>query len=105
MRIADVLRIKGAEVVTVTPDTDVRRLLNVLAEHSIGAVVVSADGISVDGIVSERDVVRALAEQGPGILAEPVSAICTADVLTVAPATQLEDLMRIMTDRRVRHLP
>jgi CBS domain-containing protein len=105
MRIADVLRIKGAEVVTITPDTDVRHLLNVLAEHSIGAVVVSGDGASVDGIVSERDVVRALADRGPAILSEPVSTICTADVLTVDPATQLEDLMRIMTERRVRHLP
>ena len=105
MRIADVLRIKGAEVVTVVPDTDVRHLLDVLAEHSIGAVVVSADGTSVDGIVSERDVVRALADRGPAILSEPVSTICTADVFTVDPATQLEDLMRIMTDRRVRHLP
>jgi CBS domain-containing protein len=106
MRIADVLRIKGdAEVVTVTPDTDVRHLLGVLAEHSIGAVVVSEDGTTVEGIVSERDVVRALAERGPTVLSEPVTAIHTADVLTVDPATQLEDLMRIMTERRVRHLP
>ena len=105
MRIADVLRIKGVEVVTVPPDTDVRHLLTVLAEHSIGAVVVSADGAGVDGIVSERDIVRALADRGPAVLSEPVSTICTADVLTVDPGTQLEDLMRIMTDRRVRHLP
>ena len=61
MRISDVLRGKGAEVVTVTPETTVRSLLAVLAEHWIGAVVVSRDGTSVDGIVSERDIVRALA--------------------------------------------
>jgi CBS domain-containing protein len=105
MRIADVLRIKGTEVVTVRPDTDVRHLLNVLAEHGIGAVVVSEDGTTVDGIVSERDVVRALAERGPAVISEPVTAIHTAEVLTVDPATPLEDLMRIMTERRVRHLP
>jgi CBS domain-containing protein len=105
MRIADVLRIKGAHVITVTPGTEVRHLLNVLAEHSIGAVVVSEDGTTVDGIVSERDVVRALAQRGPEVISEPVTAIYTADVVTVDPATQLEDLMRIMTERRIRHLP
>ena len=60
MRISDVLRVKGAHVVTVPPDTTVRRLLAVLAEHRIGAVVISADGASVDGIASERDIVWAL---------------------------------------------
>ena len=60
MRTSDVLRVKGAHVVTVPPDTTVRRLPAVLAEHPIGAVVVSADGTSVDGIASERDIVRAL---------------------------------------------
>jgi CBS domain-containing protein len=77
----------------------------VLAEHRIGAVVVSADGTTVDGIVSERDIVRALAERGPGVISEPVTAIYTADVFTVDLDAQLEDLMRIMTERRVRHLP
>jgi CBS domain-containing protein len=60
MRISDVLRVKGAHIVTVPPDTTVRRLLAVLAEHRIGAVVISADGTSADGIASERDIVRAL---------------------------------------------
>ena len=105
MRISDVLRVKGGQVVTVTPDTNVRQLLNVLAEHRIGAVVVSADGTSVDGIVSERDIVRALAERGSDVMSQPVTAIYTADVRTVEPDTQLEDLMRIMTERRIRHLP
>jgi CBS domain-containing protein len=105
MRISDVLRVKGPQVVTVTPDTDVRQLLNVLAEHRIGAVVVSADGATVDGIVSERDIVRALAERGPAIITEPVTAIYTADVYTVGVDTELEELMRIMTERKIRHLP
>jgi CBS domain-containing protein len=105
MRIRDVLRVKGARVVTITPDTDVQRLLGVLAEHRIGAVVVSANGSAVDGIVSERDIVRALADRGPNIISEPVTAIYTAEVHTVTDDAQLDDLMRIMTERRVRHLP
>jgi CBS domain-containing protein len=105
MRISDVLRVKGGQVVTVTPETDVRQLLAVLAEHHIGAVVVSGDGNSVDGIVSERDIVRALADRGSEIIEEPVSAICTTDVYTVDVDARIEDLMRIMTERRVRHLP
>lgn len=105
MRISEVLRTKGAEVVTVTPDTDVRELVGVLSERRIGAVVVSQDGTSVDGIVSERDIVRALAEKGAAVLAEPVTAIYTADVHSITPETQTEELMRLMTDKRVRHVP
>lgn len=105
MRISEVLRTKGVEVVTVTPDTDVRELVGVLSERRIGAVVVSRDGTSVDGIVSERDIVRALAEKGAAVLAEPVTAIYTADVHSITPETQTEELMRLMTDKRVRHVP
>jgi CBS domain-containing protein len=105
MRISDVLRVKGDRVVTVSLDTDVWGLLAVLAEHKIGAVVVSRDGVTVDGIASERDVVRALADRGVAVLSEPVVAIYTADVYTVDEDASLEDLMRIMTDRRIRHLP
>ena len=68
MRISDVLRVKGTQVVTVTPDTSVRQLLAVLAEHRIGAVVVSHDGTAVDGIASERDIVRALARRGAAVM-------------------------------------
>jgi CBS domain-containing protein len=105
MRISDVLRVKGGQVVTVTPDTDVRHLLTVLVQHRIGAVVVSQDGISVDGIVSERDIVWALAERGAAVMSEPVTAIHTAEVRTVAPESHLEEVMRIMTEHRVRHVP
>ena len=105
MRISDVLRVKGTRVVTVTPDTKVRRLLEVLAEHGIGAVVVSADGTSVDGIVSERDVVRAFALRGVVFIAAPATEIYTAEVRTVAPETSLDDVMRLMTEHRMRHAP
>jgi CBS domain-containing protein len=105
MQIGDVLRGKGDKVVTVTPDTDVRRLVATLGEHGIGAVVVSTDGRSVDGIVSERDVVRALSERGEAVLAEPVTAIYTAEVHSVGTDARIEELMRLMTDRRIRHVP
>ena len=105
MRIRDVLRVKGGQVVTVTPDTDVRHLLTVLGEHRIGAVVVSHDGTSVDGIASERDIVRAMAERGVAVMSEPITAIYTAEVHTVTPETSLEEVMRMMTERRVRHIP
>ena len=105
MRITDLLRVKGTRVVTVTPDTTVRQLLAVLAEHGIGAVVVSADGTSVDGIASERDIVRAFAQRGAAVMSEAVTAIYTAEVHTVTPETPLEEVMRMMTERRVRHAP
>lgn len=105
MRITDVLSAKGGAVVGVPPDCDVARLLGVLAEHGIGAAVVTRDGVTVEGIVSERDVVRALAERGAAVLQEPVSRICTSEVHTVGPDARLEELMRVMTDRRIRHVP
>jgi len=105
MHISDVLRVKGEQVVTVTPDTDVRRLLEVLAEHRIGAVVVSADGVSVQGIVSERDIVRALAERGAAVLEDPVADIHTSEVRTVGPEALLAEVERLMTERRFRHVP
>ena len=105
MEISDVLRVKGTQVVTVTPDTTVRRLLAVLAEYGIGAVVVSRDGRSIDGIASERDIVRALASRGAAVMSEPVTAIYTAEVRTVTPETPLEEVMRLMTEHRVRHAP
>jgi CBS domain-containing protein len=105
MRITDVLRGKGTQVVTVPPDTKVRRLLEVLAEHGIGAAVVSHDGTSVDGIVSERDIVRAFAKRGAAVMSEPVTDIYTAEVHTITPDISLDEVMRMMTERRVRHAP
>jgi CBS domain-containing protein len=105
MRISDVLRVKGTRVVTITPDTKVRHLVEVLAEHRIGAVVVSRDGTAVDGIASERDIVQALARRGAAVMSEPVTAIYTAEVHTVTPQTPIEEVMRMMTERRVRHAP
>jgi CBS domain-containing protein len=105
MRISDILRSKGASVSTVAPDATVRELLSMLAEKNIGALVVSEDGETIGGIVSERDVVRQLHEHGAELLVAPVSSIMTAEVLTCAPEDNVDDLRPTMTDHRIRHMP
>lgn len=105
MRITDVLRRKGDEVVTITPTHTVRDLLRLLAEHRVGALVVSAGGGALDGIVSERDIVRTLHADGDTVLDQPVSAIMTQVVYSCAPDDSLEDLMGSMTEHRIRHVP
>lgn len=105
MKISDVLRNKGDGVVTIRPDETVSHLLEVLDEHKIGAVVVSEDGRHVDGIVSERDVVRHLHRDGAAVLDGAVREIMTSDVTTCEPGEKLESLARTMTDRRIRHVP
>lgn len=105
MRISDILRSKGNVVSTVLPDATVRQLLAELAEHNIGALVVSADGESIVGIVSERDVVRQLHEHGAALLDSPVSQIMTPDVRTASTDEDVESLRATMTDHRIRHVP
>ncbi len=105
MRITDVLRRKGDLVVTIRPDDTVRALLDALAEHRVGALVVADAEGAVEGIVSERDVVRHLQARGAGVLEEPVSGIMTSPVHTAAPETTLDELMVLMTQRRIRHVP
>ncbi|SEL30829.1 CBS domain-containing protein [Nonomuraea pusilla] len=105
MLIGTILRAKGSEVATVAPGSTVRELLAVLAERNIGAVVVSSDGLTIDGIVSERDVVRRLNDRGAEILDGPVSVIMTTEVRTVGPGDNVEELRRTMTNHRVRHMP
>lgn len=105
MLIGTILRGKGSDVTTVTPESTVRELLAQLAERNIGAVVVSPDGVTIAGIVSERDVVRRLHDRGAAILEEPVSSIMTAEVRTVGPGDNVEELRATMTTHRVRHMP
>ncbi|RAY13936.1 histidine kinase [Actinomadura craniellae] len=105
MRISDILRNKGNTVATVRPDSTVRDLLATLAEHNIGAVVVSPDGAVIAGIASERDVVRRLHERGAGLLDSPVSEIMTVEVRTGGLDDKVDGLRRTMTEHRIRHLP
>ncbi len=99
------MRHKGDNVVTVRSDATVKELLALLAEHRIGAIVVSDDGAAVHGIVSERDVVRHLHSGGSEILDGPVSTIMTKEVHTCALDDDLVDLAGEMTERRIRHVP
>jgi CBS domain-containing protein len=105
MRVSDVLTSKGSDAVyTIRPDATINELLDSLAEHNIGAMVVSDDGQGILGIVSERDVVRKL--RG---VEEPrqatVGQIMTTDVQVCAPDDSFADLMTVMTEHRVRHVP
>ena len=105
MKIEDVVRAKGTDVVTIEPSATVKQLVDLLAEHNIGAVVVSSDGRHIDGIVSERDVVRRLASAGGRVLDAEVADIMTKTVKTCAPADSIEDTAREMTYSRIRHMP
>jgi CBS domain-containing protein len=105
MRISGLLRDKGDFVATIPPGTTVREVLAGLAEHGVGALVVTSDGERIDGIVSERDVVRALHHRGTPVLDEEVTTVMTAEVTTCAPEDEVDSLMSIMTERRIRHVP
>jgi CBS domain-containing protein len=105
MKINDVIHAKSQQaVVTISPDATVRELVALLAEHNVGALVVSDDGERVSGIVSERDVVRRL-HADDAVMDAPVSMIMTEDVRTCTGADGLTDLMQTMTEHRIRHVP
>jgi CBS domain-containing protein len=105
MKVEGILRSKGARVVTVRPDASLGSLVEKLHQEQIGAAVVTEDGRSVLGIISERDVVRGLAEHGPRILEMRVSDLMTRTVFTCAQDDSVKHLMSQMTRRRIRHLP
>jgi CBS domain-containing protein len=104
MKISDILRAKGEDVITEVADATVRELLATLAENDIGAVVV-IDGPRVLGIVSERDIVRRLHRDGDALLDEAVRAIMTTQVLSCEPGDDVDKIAQTMTEQRVRHVP
>ena len=104
MRISDLLRDKGSAVATVSASASVTELLGVLEQYNIGATVVT-DGDNVVGIVSERDIVRRLAERGAPLLGAAVEEIMTRNVVTCAPEDSVDSLAETMTERRIRHMP
>jgi CBS domain-containing protein len=105
MLITTLLTSKGTTVATIRPEATVGEAVAELAEHGIGALVVSTDGTHIDGIVSERDVVRALNGRDGSLLQEPVSSIMSSKVHTASPGDDVDSLMAIMTERRIRHVP
>lgn len=104
MLVAELLRGKGSDVATVTADATVAAIVEVLRSLNIGAVVVSADAATIDGIVSERDIVRAL-NPATELSTQTAADIMTSQVFTCAPNDHVEQLMQLMTEKRIRHLP
>lgn len=105
MRIADILATKGSDVAAIAPDAAVREAVSALAEHGIGALVVSSDGVHIDGIVSERDIVRRLDHDHGGLLDRRVRDIMSTPVHTSTPEADVGAVMTTMTNHRIRHLP
>jgi CBS domain-containing protein len=104
MLVSQILKHKGDTVFTVTPQETIAEVAALLHSRRVGALVVMEAG-AVAGIVSERDLVRALAGQGTSALQQPVSSCMTADVLFADPGETIDSLLARMTDRRIRHLP
>jgi CBS domain-containing protein len=105
MNVETILRTKGRAVATIEPDATVGTALDELISRNIGALVVSGNGESVDGIISERDIVHALAARGIDLLSLAVAEVMTRPVVTCDPTDSVEQLMAEMTNRRIRHFP
>ncbi len=105
MLIKQVLRRKGDEVATIKATATIADVVASLTTTGVGALVVSSDGVAIDGIVSERDIVRAIAHSGAGVLDESVSQIMTTEVVTCGLDATTEELMIQMTEQRFRHVP
>lgn len=105
MSVAQILMAKGSAVMTASRNDTVAEVAATLAQKRIGSIVILAASGAIDGIVSERDVVRAIASDGADALTWPVNKIMTAQVRTCGPKDTEAELMALMTDHRIRHLP
>jgi CBS domain-containing protein len=105
MLISDVLRTKGNHVTAVQETDTVGTVLKILADRRIGAVVVENRWQKLVGIVSERDLVRVLAQQGAGAFGRPVQELMTTPVVTCVPSDRIDAVLGQMTTNRIRHLP
>ncbi|PPC81875.1 MAG: histidine kinase [Hyphomicrobium sp.] len=105
MRVADILKVKGPEVKTIEPSATIRAFADGLNAERVGAMVVLSKGGAVEGIISERDLVRGLAEFGSDLPSIKVSQLMTRAVVTCAPEDGVAAVAKVMTQRRIRHLP
>lgn len=105
MYVETILRTKGRNVATVPPGETIAGAASRMKQEKIGALVVSDDGVTVLGILSERDIARAVAEHGAGLGAMRVEQLMSRNVVTCAPADSIAEIMSVMTERRFRHLP
>jgi CBS domain-containing protein len=105
MQVKHILVVKGRDIVAIEGKATLADAASLLARRRIGAVIVRDAKGSLAGILSERDVVRAVSEQGAGALAQPVSAYMTREVATCGEADTVDGLMEMMTSGRFRHVP
>jgi CBS domain-containing protein len=105
MKISFLLARKGSSVATISKDATIEDAVAALDMHGIGALVVSRDGKHIEGIVSERDIVRGLSRERGALLDRSVSGIMTSTVFTSGPDDDIDSLMAVMTERRIRHVP
>jgi CBS domain-containing protein len=105
MNVETILRNKGSWVATIAPTATIEEAVATLDRERIGALVVSEDGETVDGVLSERDIVIALAKEGSALLERTVAEVMTRNVITCDPGDSVGELMAEMTNRRIRHLP
>lgn len=105
MKVSDILKIKGSSVMTVRPGETIGTLSHRLRMARVGALVVSENGRTIDGIVSERDIVHCLAERGSESIGVRVDAVMTKRVITCTPDSNVAEVAKTMTTNRIRHLP
>lgn len=105
MLIADILREKGAGVRTTRKDTGLKEAIKMLASLHIGALLISDDGRKIDGILSERDIVRALASEDDDFLSHSVADLMTEDVFSCTPESSVASVMELMDEKQIRHVP
>ena len=103
--IVSILKPRGTEVVSVAPNDPVLSVARVLTQHKIGAALVRDSAGRILGIISERDIVRGMANQGQGTTQLPAERLMTRDLVTCTPQTRVTEAMELMTRHRVRHLP
>lgn len=105
MNVRFILERKGADIATIHGDASLADAAALLRDRNVGALVVSPDGATIAGLVSERDVVRAAAAHGASALGRAVSSVMSAKVTTCRPTDSVPRLMELMTEHRIRHLP
>ena len=105
MNVASIVTGKGDKIITAAADDSIASVASLLNEHGIGAVLVTDGANEVKGVISERDIVRELAKSGSGCLDMKASALMTTNVITCAPSDTIDQVMSLMTTKRIRHLP
>ena len=105
MSVSHILKHKGRDVITAKPEATVKQVAEMLGSKRIGAVIISSGNDKIDGIVSERDIVRAIGLDGAAALEKPVSSVMTRDVRSCGDDDTETELMALMTKHRIRHLP